>query len=1017
MVSSFSIKPLGWLFLLAVSFSSVVVRADFGDAVDPTFNCPAFTTCPQVCVATIQDCPDKMLCSGNQTLCLDGSCADVCDPSLETPCLYTSCAPVACHKVDSHYDTCLNLYGPWYTNETLCADSEQQSAHLWTMREPVFVFMYVWISFLTLSIMAWCAYNQRIAPVKESVQPLNVQVDKLEATSWQTGYRTHPVGLFMYYWTCSTILAFHILLGWLSVQYYVQQGMITGLKAQFEDEANLLKVFEILWMVAVVFVFALKWPYSIKSLFLRRCELHRATHVAVCIQKSGDESEETFDSKYMSFVRIVMSKMLSIMSLVMSFIFSDVDDFGQKKGKNGTYKFCPVEKDEVGSLFFVFGFRHFNFDAEDGRFKPGIFSIGTTLSDILSAGQVKGGLTSDEADARRLIVGPNAIEMDKPNLLKIIIKEFGTPFYTYQTFMVWTWFPLYYFYMAFIWSAVIATGGLTVSYFQYRNECKLYEITNITGEVSVMRDGQVVQASPKDLVPGDIVEVRPGLTYCDMVVVTSSTILIDESALTGEATPMVKTSIDLVSGGTDYSTVKHKRNTILAGTRVLETEGTIAVVTQTASYTARGDLIRDIYSYKRHQFKFDVEVPMVISILCFYAIFGFVMVCFFIKDTIVYSWFYGMFVVATVLPPLLPTVFTVSVGISSDRLARKQISCTNPDAILIAGKVDLAFFDKTGTLTKQGLDFVAANVQKGFESEFSLALASCHTLSLTQAGELAGNPVDRSMFEQSSAVVNSSSGPIRKVTDRNGKAAKVVRHFDFDHHRMTQSVVVCLDSDDSLIAFVKGSGESIKKVCEKDSLPSNFDEALQQTAISGIYQIAVAMKKLPPSTDISTISREAIEDSLVFIGTVDFKNIIREETLGVIDHLHSGSINTIMLTGDSVLTGICIAKEAGILGPKSDILVGSCDDSGSVYWSNVQNKPCMLPPVDELIRSGTELAISGQAWDVLRTADPKTASGLVSLTRVYGRCTPQTKIDVVTAYCEMGHITLMCGDGGKYTLT
>ena len=54
------------------------------------------------------------------------------------------------------------------------------------------------------------------------------------------------------------------------------------------------------------------------------------------------------------------------------------------------------------------------------------------------------------------------------------------------------------------------------------------------------------------------------------------------------------------------------------------------------------------------------------------------------------------YVVGTILPPLLPTVFTVSVGVSNDRLAKKGVATANSESILIAGKVTRAFFDKTG---------------------------------------------------------------------------------------------------------------------------------------------------------------------------------------------------------------------------------------------------------------------------------------------------------------------------------
>lgn len=36
----------------------------FGDYVDTTYSCPPTTTCPSVCVASIQDCPEDARCPG-----------------------------------------------------------------------------------------------------------------------------------------------------------------------------------------------------------------------------------------------------------------------------------------------------------------------------------------------------------------------------------------------------------------------------------------------------------------------------------------------------------------------------------------------------------------------------------------------------------------------------------------------------------------------------------------------------------------------------------------------------------------------------------------------------------------------------------------------------------------------------------------------------------------------------------------------------------------------------------------
>ena len=178
--------------------------------------------------------------------------------------------------------------------------------------------------------------------------------------------------------------------------------------------------------------------------------------------------------------------------------------------------------------------------------------------------------------------------------------------------------------MAIVWSIVILSSAFSVGYFQYRNESSLYQITHVFGDVDVIRDGQTQTIPFDDLVPGDVMLVHDGDAYCDMVLVAAGYTLVDESALTGEATPVGKTAIDPTIGRQTYSTTGHKRHTIMAGTSILECDNTRAIVLNTASYTARGEMIRDIYSYKRHQFKFDMEVPIVISLLFCYALFGFV---------------------------------------------------------------------------------------------------------------------------------------------------------------------------------------------------------------------------------------------------------------------------------------------------------------------------------------------------------------------------------------------------------
>lgn len=100
---------------------------------------------------------------------------------------------------------------------------------------------------------------------------------------------------------------------------------------------------------------------------------------------------------------------------------------------------------------------------------------------------------------------------------------------------------------------------------------------------------------------------------------------------------------------------------------------------------------------------------------------------------------------------LLPTVFVVSVGVSERRLEKSNVTCVNPESILVAGKVKIAFFDKTGTLTKQGLEFNSIRSIDDWDSgdhqipkdSIEAAMSLCHSLTISQNGELVGNSVDK----------------------------------------------------------------------------------------------------------------------------------------------------------------------------------------------------------------------------------------------------------------------------------
>ena len=381
-----------------------------------------------------------------------------------------------------------------------------------------------------------------------------------------------------------------------------------------------------------------------------------------------------------------------------------------------------------------------------------------------------------------------------------------------------------------------------------------------------------------------------------MAILQASALLVDESALTGEVHPIAKIQLDPANADLTYNPRTNKSSTISAGTTILEcgeglgSEGDLALVTKTGSFTSKGELLSDVLSYERHKFKFDTEVKLVLGILSIEGMIMLSVVASLVQDHWVYSWFFAMYVIVTLLPPLLPTVFVVSVGISSNRLQSKRISCSESSSILVAGKVKKACFDKTGTLTKQGMEYLSSD-EVNHDSTYLLhiGLAVCQTLSLSNDGDLIGRTVDRMGFASTSAEIVGQN-----TICHDGITYRYLKRFEFDHHRMTQSVIVKYGHE--TVIFVKGSPEAISKLCVPTSLPSNFSEKTRQSAREGIYQLATATSVFTSKKDLSEVKRDDIERDLKFIGFINFENRLKEDSPAVIHELRHGNVDCVMIT-------------------------------------------------------------------------------------------------------------------------
>lgn len=129
--------------------------------IDTSFECPAKTLCPRVCVPTVLDCPIELQCPENKTLCNDGTCSESCNPTLVSPCS-SECASVACPLIIDYLDACTDRYTSHYLYASECAvstDAGLSSGSKFSWSDPAYIFVYAWVIGVTAGIVGWCWFK------------------------------------------------------------------------------------------------------------------------------------------------------------------------------------------------------------------------------------------------------------------------------------------------------------------------------------------------------------------------------------------------------------------------------------------------------------------------------------------------------------------------------------------------------------------------------------------------------------------------------------------------------------------------------------------------------------------------------------------------------------------------------------------------------------------------------------------------------------------------------------------
>lgn len=231
--------------------------------------------------------------------------------------------------------------------------------------------------------------------------------------------------------------------------------------------------------------------------------------------------------------------------------------------------------------FYVHECLRFVYSARENQFMAAPASLRNVRpGQILNEKITTNGLSSFHVEKLREQYGENLIEMENPTYGAVVREEFtGSFFYVFQLMTFWLWLSIDEWHIGFLWEVIFIVVGFWKAAQQLRNLEQVAKLAQLTTTVTVVREGKKIQIKSDELVPWDVLELKPGLLLtCDCVLIEGD-VIVNEAALTGEGTPVQKFVIEKDEDDeglltfVDPTSAQFKNNFLFAGTSLYSCRG------------------------------------------------------------------------------------------------------------------------------------------------------------------------------------------------------------------------------------------------------------------------------------------------------------------------------------------------------------------------------------------------------------------------------------------------------------
>jgi Mg2+-importing ATPase len=512
------------------------------------------------------------------------------------------------------------------------------------------------------------------------------------------------------------------------------------------------------------------------------------------------------------------------------------------------------------------------------------------------------GLTADEARRRLARYGPNRLQPAKQSdTLTLLAAQFKSPIVLILFFAAGLSAFLGEITDALIILVIIVASGL-LGFWQERGAADV--VRKLTAMVQtkslVLRDGQQMEISSDDIVPGDIVKMAAGMNVsADCLLLDANDLFVNEAVLTGETFPVEKSPATVSAG----ESLSDRTNCLFMGTYVVSGSGT-AVVLRTGLRTEFGKISGQL-KFRAPETEFEHGVRsfgyllVEITLLLVIAIFA---VNVYLHRPVLDSLIFSLALAVGLTPQLLPAIISINLAHGARRMSQKKVVVKRLASIENFGSMNVLCSDKTGTLTEGQLTVTAA---VGIDGKPSAETLLCSYLSAVFETGFK-NPIDEA---------------IRTFDHIDVSAYRKLDEIPYDFLRKRNTVVA--GGPKGSVLVTKGALTNVLNACSLAMDPGGrsvplsavrpqIEQYFEDQSRGGLRVMGVAKKHLDAQERITKDD----ERDMVFVGFLILSDPVKAHAPAAIQHLRALGITLKMITGDHHLVAEHIGREVGMRSPR-----------------------------------------------------------------------------------------------------